>query len=71
MKKFFALCLLVIFIINSVDALTCKGKTVHEVALEVIRGDWGNGNERTRNFNKYNCKGDAIQREVNRILSQS
>ena len=69
MKKIFILCIFVLFVINSVDALTCRGKTSHEVALEVIAGDWGNGDTRVLNFSKF-CiyPYDYVQREVNRIL---
>ena len=71
MKKFFILCLFVLFVINSVDALTCNGKSVHQVAVEVIRGDWGNGDQRKLNISKY-CKYSyaAVQHEVDRISNK-
>ena len=73
MKKNFILCLFILFLINSVDALlTCNGKSLKRVAEEVISGDWGNGQKRVVNIAKYCSKYsyNAIQREVNRILSE-
>ena len=43
-------------------------KPVHEVALEVIRGDWGNGNERYESLLRAGYDYNAVQAEVNRIL---
>lgn len=43
-------------------------KTTHDIALEVIAGKWGNGEERKKKLRAagYNCV--AVQLEVNRIL---
>lgn len=43
-------------------------KSLEEIALEVIRGDWGNGEERCERLTEagYDCQ--AVQHEVNRIL---
>ena len=70
MKNIFILCLFVVFVIYSVDALTCTGKTKYEVAMEVIRGDWGNGQTRRENFRKYCLQYtyEEIQNLVNCIL---
>ena len=70
MKKIFILCLFVFFFINSVDALTCSGKTKYEVAMEVIRGNWGNDPIRRSNINKYCLQYTyaQIQNLVNCIL---
>ena len=46
----------------------CDGKSVNEVALEVIQGLWGNGDERKNRLIAAGCDYDAIQNEVNRIL---
>ena len=47
----------------------CKGKSVNEIAREVIRGKWGNGNTRVNKLRSAGCDPSAVQREVNRILS--
>ena len=67
MKTIFLLCF-VLFFINSVDALTCRGKTIAQVAREVISGIWGNGDQRIVNFSKYCVEYtyNTVQREVNR-----
>ncbi|MCM1166259.1 MAG: hypothetical protein NC299_01225 [Lachnospiraceae bacterium] len=43
-------------------------KTVKEVALEVIRGDWGNGDERYDRLTAAGYDYYEVQREVNRLL---
>ena len=45
-----------------------KQKSVYEIALEVIRGDWGNGEERRRLLAQAGYDYGAVQAEVNRIL---
>lgn len=45
-----------------------SSKTVHEVALEVIRGDWGNGNDRYNALIQAGYDYNAVQAEVNSIL---
>ena len=47
----------------------CKGKSVNEIAREVIRGKWGNGKTRVNKLKAAGCDPSAVQREVNRILS--
>ena len=44
-------------------------KTVHELALEVLDGKWGNGDTRKRRLTEAGYDYDAVQAEVNRILS--
>ena len=46
----------------------CNGKTVNEIAIEVIQGKWGAGQERIKKLTDAGCDYDTIQREVNRIL---
>lgn len=46
-----------------------SGKTVHEVALEVIAGKWGNGNARKVALEKAGYNYNAVQAEVNAILA--
>ena len=46
----------------------CNGKTVNEIAIEVIQGKWGAGQERINKLTAAWCDYDTIQSEVNRIL---
>ena len=46
----------------------CNGKSVTEVAREVISGKWGNGNDRKNRLIAAGCDYSAVQREVNRLL---
>lgn len=46
----------------------CNGKTVNEIAKEVIQGKWGNGQDRVNKLTAAGCDYDTIQKEVNRIL---
>lgn len=43
-------------------------KSIREVALEVIRGDWGNGDERYDRLTAAGYDYYEVQREVNRLL---
>lgn len=43
-------------------------KSVEEVAKEVIRGDWGNGEERKAALEKAGYKFEEIQAKVNELL---
>lgn len=45
-----------------------KGKSVTQIAREVIRGDWGNGATRTNRLRKAGYNPSTIQKEVNRLL---
>lgn len=45
------------------------GKSVSEVAHEVIAGQWGNGGARKRDLESKGYNYDSIQKEVNRILN--
>lgn len=44
-------------------------KSVHEVAKEVIAGSWGNGDDRKNRLQSAGYDFNAVQAEVNRILS--
>lgn len=44
-------------------------KTVEEIAKEVIDGKWGNGADRKEKLTKAGCDYNAVQKEVNRILT--
>lgn len=45
-------------------------KTVHDIALDVLKGWWGNGEERKRKLTQAGYDPVAVQREVNRILKE-
>ncbi|HEN3196485.1 TPA: hypothetical protein U4689_000635 [Streptococcus agalactiae] len=44
------------------------GKTIDELAREVISGKWGNGEERKRRLTQAGYDYYAIQRRVNQLL---
>lgn len=44
-------------------------RSIHEIALEVINGDWGNGDERRVRLTNAGYNYDEVQAEVNDILS--
>ena len=46
----------------------CNGKSITEIANEVIQGKWGNGQDRVNKLTAAGCDYDAVQDEVNRIL---
>lgn len=46
-------------------------KTINELALEVIKGDWGNGLTRREALTKAGYDYNKIQARVNEILSSS
>ena len=43
-------------------------KSVDEIAREVIRGDWGNGSDRTKRLSAAGYDANAVQNRVNEIL---
>ena len=43
-------------------------KTIDEIAKEVIRGDWGNGQERKDRLTKAGYNYDEVQKQVNKRL---
>lgn len=43
-------------------------KTIDELAREVIRGDWGNGEERRRRLTEAGYDYNAVQKRVNELL---
>jgi hypothetical protein len=47
----------------------CQGKSVTQVAQEVIQGLWGNGDDRRNRLTSAGCDYNAVQSEVNRLLS--
>ena len=55
----------------------CKGKAIYPtknkksvdaIAREVIRGDWGNGDERKRKLTAAGYDYSAVQKRVNELL---
>lgn len=50
------------------DATSSKKKSVHEIALEVIKGKYGNGNTRKMLLTRLGYDPVAVQKEVNKIL---
>ena len=46
-------------------------KSVDEIAREVIRGDWGNGSDRTKRLSAAGYDANAVQNRVNEILGGS
>ena len=49
---------------------TTSSKSIDELAREVIRGDWGNGNERYQRLTAAGFDYDAVQARVNQVLGQ-
>ena len=47
---------------------TSSTKSVDEIAKEVIRGDWGNGEERKQKLTAAGYDYSVIQKKVNEIL---
>lgn len=47
---------------------TSSTKSVDEIAKEVIRGDWGNGEERKKKLTDAGYDYSVIQKKVNEIL---
>lgn len=58
------------FICPDFKSIATPEKTVHELALEVIRGKWGSGATRKRRLTEAGYDYDAVQAEVNRILRE-
>ena len=52
-----------------VEQKGCRGKSLREIAREVIDGKWGNGNERFNRLQRAGCDPKKVQDEVNRLLS--
>lgn len=54
---------------EAVEEAKVQLKKVEDVAKEVIRGDWGNGDERKQRLEAAGYKYDEIQSRVNDILA--
>lgn len=55
---------------KNVSRETSKRKSTHEIALEVIHGEWGNGQQRKDRLTKAGYNYDVVQKEVNQILER-
>lgn len=53
------------------DNVTNDSKSIHEIALEVIAGKWGNGPERKNNITGAGYDYTRVQQEVNNILTEN
>ena len=54
---------------NTVSTSTPSGKSIDELAKEVIRGDWGNGDDRKNRLTAAGYDYNAVQKRVNELLS--
>ncbi|WP_394803797.1 hypothetical protein [Anaerococcus vaginalis] len=45
-----------------------SGKSIDTLAREVIRGDWGNGQDRKNRLERTGYDYDAAQKRVNELL---
>lgn len=55
-------------ILQGGDAQPSGGKSVDDLAREVINGDWGNGEDRRQHLTAAGYDYDAVQRRVNELL---
>ena len=63
--------IIILIIVNNklgVNSSTSNKKSNDEVAYEVIRGDWGNGEERKNKLAQAGYDYDTIQKIVNKNL---
>ena len=51
------------------SAPTSSGKSIDELAKEIIRGDWGNGDDRKNRLTAAGYDYNAVQKLVNELLS--
>ena len=54
--------------VNAADISALGKKSVDEVALEVIRGDWGNGDERVKRLTAAGYNYNEVQKRVNQVI---
>lgn len=62
------LLLAVIELVKLIRSSSSDEKTVHEVALEVRAGLWGNGQDRIDRLTAAGYDAEDVQAEVNKIL---
>ena len=56
---------------SKVLGTTTKKKSVSEIAKEVIDGKWGNGDERKKKLTQAGYNYNAVQTEVNKLVSSA
>lgn len=54
--------------VNAADISSLEEKTVDEIALEVVRGDWGNGDERKKRLTAAGYNYNEVQKRVNQVI---
>ncbi|WP_230454752.1 hypothetical protein [Gardnerella vaginalis] len=54
--------------VNELLGVKACRKSVDEIAREVIRGAWGNGNERKQRLTSAGYDYDTVQKRVNELL---
>lgn len=62
------LLLAVVELVKVVRSAKSKEKTVHDVAIEVLAGLWGNDQERVDRLTAAGYDAEDVQAEVNKIL---
>lgn len=62
------LLLAVVELVKLFRSSSSETKTVHDVALEVLAGLWGNGQDRVERLNAAGYDAEEVQTEVNEIL---
>lgn len=55
--------------ILSVGSNKPSGKSIDTLAREVIRGDWGNGQDRKNRLERARYDYNAVQRRANELLN--
>lgn len=54
-----------------ISEIKTSNTSIHDLASEVIRGEWGDGNERIKRLKKAGYDASAVQKEVNRRLDKN
>lgn len=62
------LLLVVVEVVKLFRSSSSGTKTVHDVALEVLAGLWGNGQDRVERLSAAGYDAEEVQTEVNKIL---
>src|SRR5690625_3068637 len=54
-----------------ISEIKTSNTSIHDLASEVIRGEWGDGDERIKRLKKAGYDASAVQKEVNRRLNKN
>ncbi|WP_427189556.1 hypothetical protein ACP4DX_05785 [Parvimonas sp. G1604] len=54
--------------VNEILSGSSKTKSIDTIAREVIRGDWGNGQDRVNRLKAAGYDYNAVQKRVNELL---